>query len=149
MEKQKWCLLCQIDGVISPNNFQLNVDSNPRFHWFCFTSLCDWSGKLAPLPQQIRTKTKTSHDLVARVFPHFIVIGFSSCAWFFKLEERRPLSQRSWTHFLNSVLFYIVLRSCIASMPVVFASSLGSFVIITLSSLCSLELFSFFLNWQL
>lgn len=37
----------------------------------------------------------------------------SPCAWF---------SLRSWIHSLNSVLSYIVLRSCIASMPTVFAS---------------------------
>ena len=29
---------------------QLSVESNPRLHWFCFTSLCDWFRKLAPLP---------------------------------------------------------------------------------------------------
>ena len=32
---------------ISPN-LQFTVESNPGLHWFCFTSLCDWSRKLAP-----------------------------------------------------------------------------------------------------
>ena len=39
--------------------------------WFCFTSLRDWSRKLAPLSPPIRFKTKTDCDLVARVFPRF------------------------------------------------------------------------------
>ena len=37
-------------------------------HWFCFTSLCDWSKKLVLLSQPIRCKTKTNSDLVVRVF---------------------------------------------------------------------------------
>ena len=40
-------------------------------YWFCFTSLRDWSRKLAPLSPPIRFKTKTNCDLVARVFPRF------------------------------------------------------------------------------
>ena len=46
---------------------------NSRFHWFCFTLLCDWSRKLAPLSRPIRCKPNTNHDLVARVFPPFLV----------------------------------------------------------------------------
>ena len=42
----------------------------------CFTSLCDWFRKLAQLSQPIRCKTKTNHDLVARVFPRFRQFGF-------------------------------------------------------------------------
>ena len=46
---------------------------NSRFHWFRFTLLCDWSRKLAPLSRPIRCKPNTNHDLVARVFPPFLV----------------------------------------------------------------------------
>ena len=46
---------------------------NSRFHWFCFTLLCDWSRKLAPLSRPIRCKPNTNHDLVARVFPPFLL----------------------------------------------------------------------------
>ena len=52
------------------SHFQLSVESHPGLHWFCFTSLCDWS-----IPQQIRCKTKTNHDLVARFCPHFKQFG--------------------------------------------------------------------------
>ena len=37
----------------------------------CFTSLCDWLRKLAPLSLAIRCVTRTNHDLVACVFPRF------------------------------------------------------------------------------
>ena len=42
----------------------------------CFTSLCDWFRKLAPLSQPIRCKNETNLDLVARVFPRFRQFGF-------------------------------------------------------------------------
>ena len=47
------------------------VESNSGLYWFCITSLCDWSRKLAPLSKSITCKTKSNHDLVARVFPRF------------------------------------------------------------------------------
>ena len=47
------------------------VESNSGLHWFCITSLCDWSRKLTPLFKAITCKTKTNHDLIARVFPRF------------------------------------------------------------------------------
>ena len=31
------------------SSFQFSVESNPEVLWFCFTTLCDWSRKLAPL----------------------------------------------------------------------------------------------------
>ena len=31
------------------SSFQFSVESNPEVLWFCFTSLCDWSRKLALL----------------------------------------------------------------------------------------------------
>ena len=40
-----------------------------RLHWFCFTSLCDCSIKLASLSLPIRCYTKTSRNLVTCVFP--------------------------------------------------------------------------------
>ena len=45
------------------------VENNPGLDWFCFTTLCDWSRKLAPPSQPIRCKTKTNRDLVTHVFP--------------------------------------------------------------------------------
>ena len=56
---------------------------------FCFTTLCDWSRKLAPLSQPIRCKTRTNRDLVTsisrargglRVFilsPHWLILIFT------------------------------------------------------------------------
>ena len=32
------------------------VESNSGLHWFCITSLCDWSRKLTPLFRQSRVK---------------------------------------------------------------------------------------------
>ena len=51
--------------------FKMSVKRNPEQPLFCFTSLCHWSRRLAPISQPIRCKTKTNHDLVARVFPRF------------------------------------------------------------------------------
>ena len=45
----------------SASNIKLNFKSNPRCHWFYFTSLCDWSRKLAPLSQLIRCGTERNH----------------------------------------------------------------------------------------
>ena len=57
----------------------MSDESKPRLLWFCFTSFCDWSRKLAPLSQPIRYKTETSQELVARVFPRF---AQSACLYF-------------------------------------------------------------------
>ena len=46
----------------------LGVKSNIGLFWFCFTSLYDWTRKLALLSQPIRFKTKTNRHLVTRVF---------------------------------------------------------------------------------
>ena len=61
------------------SNFELSVESNLGLHWFCFTMLCDWSRKLAPLSQPIRCKTKTNRELVTRVFPRFRPV---TCVYF-------------------------------------------------------------------
>ena len=49
----------------SLRGFQTSVEGNSRLLWFCFTSLCDWLAKLAPLPQPIRIKSK-----INRAFSH-------------------------------------------------------------------------------
>ena len=48
-----------------------SVKSNLALLWFCLTSPCYWSRKLAPLSQLIRFTTKSKCDTVARVFPRF------------------------------------------------------------------------------
>ena len=48
-------------------NVFLSVESNLRYHWFSFTTLYDWSRKLAPPSHPIRCKTKTNLNLVTRV----------------------------------------------------------------------------------
>ena len=68
-EKQFKLKSCSI--LFTKNDFQLNVESYPGSHWFCFTSLCDWSRDLAPLSQPIKSKTKANLDSVAHVFPRF------------------------------------------------------------------------------
>ena len=50
------------------------VETNSGLHWFCITSLCDWSRKLTSLFKAITCKTKSNHDLVARVFPRFLAV---------------------------------------------------------------------------
>ena len=62
--------------IVSYCNFQLSVEYNPGFLWFCFISLCNWSRKLASLSQPIRCKTKTNRDLVTCVFPRFGYLRF-------------------------------------------------------------------------
>ena len=62
--------------------FKLNVEINPEFLWFCFTSLCDWFRKFAPLSRPIRFKNKANHALVTPVLLRFwqfacIHFGFS------------------------------------------------------------------------
>ena len=55
------------------SHFQLRVESHPGLHWFIgFASL---RSVIGPSSQQIRCKTKTNHDLVARFFPHFKQFG--------------------------------------------------------------------------
>ena len=60
------------------SNFQVSVDSHPGFPWFCFTSLCDWIRKLAPLPQPISRRTKITHDLISRASCCVLVFTLSS-----------------------------------------------------------------------
>ena len=81
------CVIFQVKvESINMSHFQLSVESHPGLHWFCFTSICDWSRQLAPLSQPIRCKTKTNHDGVARVFPRFRQLGVLTLnpRWLFK-----------------------------------------------------------------
>ena len=50
---------------------QLSVASNLSLLFFCFTSLCDWSIKLAPPFHPIKWKTKIDPNMVTCVFPRF------------------------------------------------------------------------------
>ena len=52
-------------------DFYLTVGSNLKVYWVCSTTLCDWSGKLAPPFQQIKCKTRDTRKFVTRVFPRF------------------------------------------------------------------------------
>ena len=56
--------------------------------WFFFITLCNWSKRLAPLSQLIRSNTKTNRDLLACVFPRLAPvtrIRFISFDWFIVL----------------------------------------------------------------
>lgn len=49
-------------------SFFIELRSNPKLLLFCFTSLHNWSRKLARLSQLIRLKTETNRDLETSVF---------------------------------------------------------------------------------
>ena len=53
----------------------------------CFTSLFNWSRKIAPLFQPIRSKTRINQDLVLLVFPRFT----SSSYWLLKILPFLPI----------------------------------------------------------
>ena len=55
----------------SKSNFQLSVVNNASLFWPCFILLCDWSRKLASLPQLIRFELETNRDLCTPVFARF------------------------------------------------------------------------------
>ena len=59
----------------------MSVESNPGWHWFCLTTLCDWSRKLAPPSQPIRCKSKTNRNLVTRVFPRLRPVTVLYLLW--------------------------------------------------------------------
>ena len=48
----------------------LSVESSSQLLWFYFTVLCDWFKKFEPHSQSMRNNT--NHDLLARVFLHFM-----------------------------------------------------------------------------
>ena len=52
-------------------DFHLSVESNSRLFWICITTLSVWFKNHAPLSQPIRSKTKTSHESLAHIFPRF------------------------------------------------------------------------------
>ena len=56
---------------------------------FAFYTFGDWSKKLAPRPQTMRSKTKTNSDLLAHVFPspHWINAFVWSFDWFTALVK--------------------------------------------------------------
>ena len=53
------------------DQFSIQRRKYSELHWFCSSSLCDESRKLAPLSQPIRCKPKPNHDFVTGVFPRF------------------------------------------------------------------------------
>lgn len=53
------------------DQFSIQRRKYSELHWFCSTSLCDESRKLATLSQPIRCKPKPNHDFVTGVFPRF------------------------------------------------------------------------------
>ena len=69
-----------------------NQDSRLRF---CFNSLSYWS--IAPSSQPIRRKTKTNHDVVVRVFPHFL--HFASFYFEFSLVNDEMNHRQLWHVF--------------------------------------------------
>ena len=80
------------------SSFKLRVEINRKLSWSCFTSLCDWSRKLAPLSQPIRFKPKTNRDLVTHVFPRFKQFA---CLFLWVLIPRSVIGQENSRHCLN------------------------------------------------
>ena len=71
-----------------------------------FTSLCDWSTKFAPVSQPIRSKTKTNHASLARVFPRLAPVACSglhefasSSDWFIMLFTCVVIGQSNYFGF--------------------------------------------------
>ena len=64
----------QVTLTLNVKVFQLNVERNPGLHWFCFTLLCDWSRKLAPLYQPITTWL-LAFSCVPEGFLFWVLIG--------------------------------------------------------------------------
>ena len=58
------------------SSFQLNVERNPGLLCFCFTSLCGWFRKLAPLflTNQMQNYNKSRSDWLIKVIS-FLLIG--------------------------------------------------------------------------
>ena len=62
-------------------NFGFSAKSYPRFYWFYFSSLCDWSRKLTPLSQmQNQNQSRPRKDpLLSRLshprFPALLAVG--------------------------------------------------------------------------
>ena len=65
--------------VLTYIEFFFSVESNPGYHWFRFTTLYDWSRKLAPPSRPIRCKTKSNLNLVTCVFAR---LRPSKCIYF-------------------------------------------------------------------
>ena len=63
------------------SNFGFSAKSYPRFYWFCFSSLCDWSRKLTSLSQmQNQNQSRPRKDpLLSRLshsrFPALLAVG--------------------------------------------------------------------------
>ena len=77
----------------------MTVESNSCLLWFCFSVLCDWLEKLAPLSQAIRSNTqvKPKPDLLARVLPRLTLFACSclSSNWLIALFVSAVIG---WSH---------------------------------------------------
>ena len=66
----------------------------------CFTTLCDWLAKLAPLSQPMTNKTKTNRDLLARVFPRLVLVKVNvfvlSSDWLIELFSSVVIGQSNY-----------------------------------------------------
>ena len=104
------------------NGFQLSNESrsNLRLFWLCFTTLCDWSRKLAPFSQPIRYKTKAI-ELLAHVSPHLILV---TC-----------------TYSLNC--YYPITAQCLRSVKVLTNSSSYLLIVLLASVVVSVQSIKF------
>ena len=82
----------------------MSVESNLGLHWLCFTTLCDWSGKPAPLSQPIRCKAKTNRELVTRIFPRLKTFTCIYCE--FSLAPCEIFLCSDWPLWLPWFWFY-------------------------------------------
>lgn len=78
-KKKKWILQNPLSLLIrevyyisssTERNLQMSVKSEAALQWFFFfTTLCDWSSKLAPYTRTTRSKTKKNTVLSTSDFP--------------------------------------------------------------------------------
>ena len=64
------------------SNFQYsNIKSNSGMQWFCFTTVCDWSTKLAPSFRPIWVAKLNQSQIVHSCFPtrNFV---YMNCIWY-------------------------------------------------------------------
>ena len=98
--------------IAKESNFQKSVESNPGLPWFCFTSRCNWSRKLAPLSKPIRCITKTKQPAFS-CFPVFRKLAPFSQPIRCKTKTKQPaFSRASGSMGVFTLSFHWLLKVC-------------------------------------